>query len=86
MQREKVNWEIYVDDVPTDITCDPASEDTYNEAMSLINRIDCIDQCDENIRKIVLEECSYLFSGDKTAEETAKLIQERVSIYMAEQK
>lgn len=78
-------WEIYIDDVPTDLTCDPASEDTYNEAMSLINRIDCIDQCDGNISKIVMEECSYLFSGAKTAEETAKLIQERVSLYMAEQ-
>lgn len=38
------------------------------------------------ITPIIQEETEALFSGDKTAEETAALIQNRVSIYLAEQK
>lgn len=41
---------------------------------------------DENILSIVSEECAAYFSGAKTIDETAALIQNRVSLYMAEQK
>ena len=36
--------------------------------------------------EIIWSEAQGFFAGDKTAEDTAKIIQSRVSIYMAEQK
>ena len=35
---------------------------------------------------LVLEECADFFSGAKTAEQTASLIQDRVSTYVNEQR
>jgi hypothetical protein len=40
---------------------------------------------DSQIESIVQEEVTAFFTGDKSAEETAKIIQNRVSIYLAEQ-
>jgi ABC-type glycerol-3-phosphate transport system substrate-binding protein len=40
---------------------------------------------DKTIEAIVLEEASAFFTGDKSAEEAAKLIQSRASLYVAEQ-
>lgn len=40
---------------------------------------------DENVYNIVVEEAAAFFAGDKTAQETARLIQSRIQIYVAEQ-
>lgn len=40
---------------------------------------------DENILAIIQEESGAFYSGDKSAEEVAKLIQSRIDIYIAEQ-
>jgi hypothetical protein len=40
---------------------------------------------DSQIESIVQEEVTAFFTGDKSAEETAKIIQDRVSIYLSEQ-
>jgi multiple sugar transport system substrate-binding protein len=40
---------------------------------------------DSQIESIVQEEVTAFFTGDKSAEETAKIIQNRVSIYLSEQ-
>jgi hypothetical protein len=40
---------------------------------------------DSEIEHIVQEETAAFFTGDKSAEETAKIIQNRVSIYLSEQ-
>jgi multiple sugar transport system substrate-binding protein len=37
------------------------------------------------MESIVQEEVTAFFTGDKSAEETAKIIQNRVSIYLSEQ-
>jgi ABC-type glycerol-3-phosphate transport system substrate-binding protein len=39
-----------------------------------------------DIAAIIDEECGALFAGDKTSEETATIIQNRVSVYLSEQK
>ena len=50
-----------------------------------INRATTHVREDENILAIVQEESEAFYSGDKSAEEVAKLIQSRIGIYIAEQ-
>lgn len=52
---------------------------------SLLSHMQNISLYDDNIMAIVRRECKYCFSGDKTAAEVAKLIQSKVSLYIAEQ-
>ena len=52
----------------------------------LVGRIDTVSMLSDNsIYKIVTENMQAMLAGDKTPEETAKLIQSKVSIYLAEQ-
>ena len=47
-----------------------------------------VERCyryDQNIMNLVTEESADFFAGNKTAEQAASLIQDRVSIYVAEQ-
>ncbi len=44
-----------------------------------------INKYDENISNIIKEESDLYFSGSKSADETASVIQSRVSIYLNEQ-
>jgi multiple sugar transport system substrate-binding protein len=57
--------------------------DAFNNMVSQINSYDNSDQGTEVI-KIVKEETKAFFSGQKTAEEVAKLIQNRVTTYLRE--
>ena len=67
------------------IQTEPADESTRETAVSLVNRIDGVAELDSNIYEIVTDAAAAFYNGDKTAEETARLIQSRSSIYMAEQ-
>ena len=40
---------------------------------------------DQSLMEIISDEAGAFFAGEKTAEETARLIQNRVQLYMAEQ-
>lgn len=51
-----------------------------------INSIDKIDLSDQAIFEIVQESCGPYFAGDKTLDETVALIQNRVTLYVNEQK
>jgi ABC-type glycerol-3-phosphate transport system substrate-binding protein len=50
-----------------------------------IAQIDSAEFYDETIMNIIQTQCQALFSGDKTVDETAKLIQSKVSLYVSEQ-
>lgn len=53
----------------------------------MIDRIcNCIafDTASEDINKIIQEEAQAYFAGDKTAQEAAELIQNRVKLYVSE--
>lgn len=50
-----------------------------------IKTIDHTEKYDENLNTIINEEASGFFGGTKSADETASMIQSRVSIYMSEQ-
>lgn len=62
------------------------SEGEAREAVrELIGGIDSLAVYDRTVFDIIMGSCGAFFSGDKSAEETAEVIQSRVSIYLAEQ-
>lgn len=61
----------------------PVQED-YDRFMELYNAIDSVSYMDENITKIVTEEAAGYFSGDRSLEDIARQIQNRVSLYVSE--
>ena len=68
------------------LTYDPAITD--EEVDSILNLIDSLEVHDYSISSeviaIVLEEADFYFTGQKTAEEVADIIQSRLNIYLAE--
>lgn len=61
------------------------SQEEYDQIMALYKAIDSVENQDQTIYEIVLENASAYFSGDRSAEDMAKLIQSRVKLYVGEQ-
>ena len=53
--------------------------------MELLHSTTSVNSYDESILEIVREETGGYFAGQKTLDETVKIIQNRVSLYVAEQ-
>lgn len=53
---------------------------------ALLNETKYIEDRNNPIHKIIFEETGAYFAGDRTAEETARIIQSRASIYVAERR
>jgi ABC-type glycerol-3-phosphate transport system substrate-binding protein len=68
------------------IRLDPATQAEVNSYMELINSCDTFLSDDITVMEIIEEELEPFFSGSKTAEETAEIIQNRVQTYVYEQK
>ena len=64
----------------------PASQEDYDQVMALYERADRVTGRDENVWTIVQECAGAYFAGDQTVENAAKTIQNRVSLYINEQK
>lgn len=62
------------------------SEEEAQTLRDVIASADRAYRYDQNIMNLVTEECADFFAGTKTAEQTASLIQDRVSIYVNEQR
>ncbi|MCL2718374.1 MAG: extracellular solute-binding protein [Lachnospiraceae bacterium] len=60
------------------------SEEYIQRILDMIYSLNYLDLFDEKIRDIILDEANYYFIGQKTPEEVAAIIQNRVSIYLAE--
>ena len=58
----------------------------YKIVCGLIDSTHSLYSFDQNILDIVAEECGGFFAGAKTIDETVNMIQNRVSLYIAEQK
>ncbi len=70
---------------PTIIALDPFSDKKAVEYNDLVhNAVKNSGYMDEEIRNILNEEMTYYFEGERSAEETADIIQNRVSIYVSE--
>ena len=63
----------------------PLGEDEAQRLKEQIASIQCVEKRISAVINIVSEESKAFFCGDKTCDETVKLIQNRVSIYLAEQ-
>ena len=64
----------------------PATQADYDQVMALYEAADSVSGRDENIWAIVRECAGACFAGDQTVEDAAKTIQNRVSLYINEQK
>ena len=78
----------YVDGVFYDMEYDTTPMITQKQADKIMTLLESLEQntaSDKSILAIVLEEAAAYFAGDKTAQETAALIQSRAQLYVAEQ-
>lgn len=64
---------------------DEVTQEEYAEAIAMPYDAGCVMVYDDPAMEIALEEAAAFFAGDKTAEDTASVIQSRVSIYLGEQ-
>ena len=62
------------------------TEEQAQQLEELIASVERTYSYDKNIMDLVMEESAGFFAGTKTAEQTASLIQDRVSIYVNEQR
>ena len=62
------------------------TQEQYDQFMALYNAIGSVYTYDENIYKIVSEVAGGYFNGDKNVQDTAKQIQDRVTLYINEQR
>lgn len=85
MNRNQLSKAAFLDGSLVYIPSAPTDDKTRSTAVSLTDRVSGIYELDSNVYTIVIEEAAAFFNGDKTAEEAAKLIQSRASIYLAEQ-
>ena len=60
------------------------SQEEYDQFMALYNAIDSIYSYDQEIYNIVNSEAQGFFNGDKTAQDAARQIQSRVTLYINE--
>lgn len=82
------NGGFYADGVFHDTIYDPTPQITEKQARKILNLLDSLKTntiSDSVVQSIVQEESAAFLAGDKTAEETAKLIQSRVQLYVGEQ-
>mgnify|MGYP001031397936 CR=1 FL=1 len=61
------------------------TQEQYDTVNGLIENTNRIMRYDQSLMEIINDEAGAFFAGEKTAEETAQLIQNRVQLYMAEQ-
>lgn len=72
----KEGWGNTAEDLPTEAQ----AEELYGMMDTAYGN----NQIDENIWNIIEEEASYYFNNEKTAQEVAAIIQNRVELYLAE--
>ena len=68
------------------VECHQVTDEEWERFEGLINRIDKVDMYDPNIFNIVWEATGAYFAGDKTLDETVQMIQNRVGLYVNEQR
>ncbi|RKM62708.1 hypothetical protein D6856_00865 [Butyrivibrio sp. XB500-5] len=85
--NESGEKEYYTDSYPiggTDVKITPLKQEEVDYLTDFILSVDKVDGNDPEIKKIVTEEAAAFFSGQKSADEVAKIIQNRASIYVNE--
>ena len=62
----------------------PMTQEEAKEFYDYVLSIDTMYEVETDIQNIISEEASAFFSGQKTAEEVAEIIQNRVNVYINE--
>ncbi len=84
-QKEYAKESWWIDDDNT-IEIFAMTQEEKDEVMDLINNTTRIFTYDESLYEIIFDETAAFFAGQKTAEDTAKNVQSRVSLYVNEQR
>ena len=81
---EKVYYDqiTYIGD--TEYTLSPLTQEQVDDFKAMVDGASVAGNYDTDIMDIINEESAAFFSGDKTADDVAALIQNRVSIYLGE--
>ncbi|MCL2050657.1 MAG: hypothetical protein FWG91_02840 [Lachnospiraceae bacterium] len=66
------------------ITVRRPSDEYIQRILDLIYSLNHLDLVDDKIREIILDDANYYFAGQKSAEEVAAIIDNRVSLYLAD--
>ena len=69
-----------------DLTYTPTTQAQYDQIMELHDAISTIYTEDSALWEIVSEQVQPYFAGDKSVDETAKLVQSRAELYVNELK
>lgn len=68
----------------TEYPMNPVTQAQVDQFKDMVNGAEIAGRYDQDIYDIIDEEAAAYFAGDKSADEAAKLIQNRVSIYLGE--
>lgn len=79
---QEYNNELYIKG--RSVTIPIAQQKDIDEVTRMIENTDSRAMIDQNISNIINEESGAFFAGQKSAEETAGIIQNRVSVYIGE--
>jgi hypothetical protein len=67
-----------------EITLDPLSDEQMDRVVAFIESVDSPYYYDSDVLDIVNEELGAYYSGQKSAKDTASVIQNRVQLYVEE--
>lgn len=62
------------------------TQEEYDQIMELYNAVDSMYSYDESLFEIIVEQAGPYFAGDKDIDEAVKQIQDRVNLYINENK
>ena len=62
------------------------TQDEADQITALVNSVTRTMSYDQNLLNIISEEAAFYFSGEKTVDQTADIIQSRMTIYINEQR
>ena len=74
------------DELVFDLIYTPTTQAQYDQIMELYHAVDTIHTEDSALWEIVSEQVQPYFAGDKSVDETAKLVQSRAELYVNELK
>ena len=81
-EQVESNYSTYIGD--TEVEVKPVTQEQVDWFKDYVNNAEIGGDYDSDIYDILNEEAAAYFAGDKSADEVAKLIQNRVSIYLGE--
>ncbi|MFB0919679.1 MAG: hypothetical protein QMB62_02165, partial [Oscillospiraceae bacterium] len=62
------------------------TQEEADQIKALVNSVDHTAVYDQSLTDIITEESAYFFSGEKTVDQVADIIQSRMTIYVNEQR